>query len=341
MMKILKKPSVAIAITIASVFLATLLMTMGSGFGQRSVIVESGEINIANITTENTTIRTDRDYLRFNDSAAIFAFEIAESYIDAQVVFQNEEIMVTALYLDHHGDRGAELRLLIDNHSNRNINVKSYFVSVNGIMMDQYAGFITTISPNAQSSERLEFSQIRLAENQIRGIGCIALYLQVRDNNGMQKLFDTDLITIQTSIYDEVIQAIPDHAIEVLNQDGVIVYFLGFNTELFPLTRVWFLVENNRERMIDVSIFDSSINGQRVDGTLISWILPDHSLYATIHFSGMDMEHYGIHAIEKMALGFAVYEQMTGIDTLDASWSVLRFNFEERVFRSNRIEIYK
>ncbi|MCL2865915.1 MAG: hypothetical protein FWE25_10285 [Lachnospiraceae bacterium] len=319
MVKLFKKPMWALLISLVIMVLTTLTMLP---IGRGVFVAQGLDFN-------------------FNTPFSNRNLDINTARITEQVVYEREEITVTALYLETQESGDTDLRLLMKNHTDDILYIRMYYLAINGVMYEWLQSFSVRISPGEQSSESLELRSFWLVENQIATIGTMEFYFRVESGSGGGRLFCTEVITIQTNMVDEVVQEVPAHAIEVLNQDDVVIYFLGFNQgPLLMYPEAWFLVKNNRDRMIQVAARDVSLNGSRVQGSMRGGrVLQGKSAYVRLDFDSIDrMRTLG--GLRRIGLRFDILEQRAFVAAIDYDWGLIMHESSPRsAFVSEPVQI--
>lgn len=111
-----------------------------------------------------------------------------------QVLVDNEYITITLTNFDFDGFYGPEMKVLVENKSDRDIMVSIDDVSVNGFMLDPF--WATTISAGKSANESIEWFDSDVEENGITSFETVECTFTGYDDDNYDDLFDTDTITI-------------------------------------------------------------------------------------------------------------------------------------------------
>ena len=99
---------------------------------------------------------------------------------------------------------------------------------------------------------------------------------------------------------------------EIYYQDGVAIYFVGFEDD-FLGTSALFFIRNDGDIPINVQSADVSANGFMITGMINADVMPDGTTTTSLTFSESDLVENGIEAVETMDIRFEIRDK----DTLD------------------------
>ncbi len=128
------------------------------------------------------TTNADPDYVQpVNDSGYVALEQDGIKVVIQQLVTDN------SLW-------GADLRVYVENHSQRNVTIQVRDVSVNGFMLDPI--FSCDVPAGKSAYDSISFMQDELDENDITAITSVELVLHVVDLDSWDTILDSDMIQI-------------------------------------------------------------------------------------------------------------------------------------------------
>lgn len=235
-----------------------------------------------------------------------------EVTVEEQLLFEYYDIRLTVTSLDSNTIFGQELNVLIENNSDSPVIVQVRNVSINGLMIDAPL-FSPETMPGMKNNDSIAFLSNELEANGIDVIGTIELSFALINPETWETFFDTELFTINTSAAGQVPQAEAptQEMIEVYNQDGITISFVGFNADEFWGIEAMLFIENNSEQAIIVQAQNISVNGFMVNGLLSADVMPGRSTNTAILLFNEELEPNGIDEIETMNVTFRIVDPET------------------------------
>lgn len=238
-----------------------------------------------------------------------------DATIEEMVLVDQDGIKITALSLDLDNTFGPELKVLVENNTDKAITVQVRDVSINGMMVDSI--FSCDVEPGKKSNSAITFMGSSLEKNGIVDIGTIELKFHAFNSDSHDLVFDTEDIVIETSLAGAVGQSTPESATVIYDQDGIKISFVAFDPEAFMGLEVKFIIENNTDTAITVQARDTSINGFMVDGIMSSEVMPGKTANDELTFLSSSLEDNNIDEIESVELKFHIFESDTHASIAD------------------------
>lgn len=230
--------------------------------------------------------------------------------IQEQVVFDQNDIKITAKQLDE-GFSGPEISFLVENNSNETIVVQARNTSVNNYMIDAIMSI--DVAPGKKANGAMSFIDKYLADCGIDKIQTIEFNLHIFNDDTLDTISDTDLISLTTS--NSTYEQVYDDTGDVLyDENNIKIVYKGISEDgLSPQAMLY--IENNTEQNITVQIRDESINGFMISGIFSSEISKGKKALSGISFLDTYLEENGITEIETIELKFHIFEteSMTAI----------------------------
>lgn len=291
-------------------------MAMGSSSsddGDKKDIVtnESG-------ATGSDASKSDSD----NDTAAdTEAASSQDITIDEQVLFDQDDIVVTATEYVYDSIWGEGIKVLIENNSAQNVTVGCNALIVNDYMITDL--FSADVAAGKKSNETIYLSSSELEAAGIETVGQVEMYFYVYDES-WNKLFDTDCVTIQTSEYANMDTTPNDEGTELYNEGGIRIVGKTVDENSFWGTAILLYIENTSGRNVGVQCDDMSINGFMMTPYFSCDVYDGKKAIDDITIMSSELEENGIESIEDVELKFHIFDADT-YDTITDS-DVIQFS---------------
>lgn len=219
------------------------------------------------------------------------------------VLFDQDDIRITATGLSTDSLFGPELNLLVENDSAQNIVVQPNYCMVNGYMMD---GLLSAdVAAGKKANDTLDFLSNALARCGIETITDIELDLVVSDGDSWQTLYETGPVILQTSAAGQYTQTYDDSGEEIYNQNGIRVVAKSVNDDLFGMG-IKFYLENNTDKTVIVNADNVSVNGYMMTDLFYSDLAPRSHAVDTLTLLGSELEDNHIDTITDAELSLQI-----------------------------------
>lgn len=269
--------------------------------------IASGSIEVE----EGTTIKK-------NEQSETIKEELAT--ITEQVLFETDGIKVTAKEIVD-GFLGPELKILVENDSNKDITLELDDIAVNDYMMSAF--LYEEVAAGKKSNTSFSIFSSTLKDAGITNIGKLDLYFYIIDQNTYDRLYESDGIEIKTSLYDKMDSTVDITGDEMINQDGIRIVGKGLSKDSIFGSGVVLYIENNSNRNITISSDNLSVNGYMITSFLHRPVKANKKAVDTIILSSSDMEENGIEQIDELALSIEAYDS----DTYSTIFKTNELNF--------------
>lgn len=175
---------------------------------------------------------------------------------EASVLFEDATAKITYTGLEE-STFGADMKVTIENLSDKNITVNTRDVSVNGIMSDPI--FSVDVAAGKKANDTITFYD--LEDKGIDEIGEIELGFHVYDSDSWDTIVDTPLAAV---VIDDSVTTTPVEGTVVYEKDNIKISYIG--KELSDYTNDFsFLIENETGKTITVQAENVSIDGVMYD----------------------------------------------------------------------------
>lgn len=288
---------------IAAVLCLSAFAAMALGSGQP----DSGETK--QVISNEEPEKADADQNASDDSEISKDSEEASDTavtIDEQVLVDQDDIVVTATEYVTDSIWGDGIKLLLENHSNKDVTVGCNALIVNDYMITDL--FSSEIAAGKKSNETMYFSSPQLKAAGIENVGKIEIYFQISDSATYDTIFDSECVVIQTSEYANMDTTPNDAGTELYHQNGIRIVGKTVDENSFWGTAILLYLENNSGKNVGVSVDDMSINGFMMSPFFSTTVYDGKKSIDDITVFSNDLEDNGIEAIEEVELKFHIYD---------------------------------
>lgn len=235
--------------------------------------------------------------------------------IEEQVLLDQDGIKVTATGVENDVIYGTGIKLLLENNSDKNVTVGCNALIVNDYMISDL--FVADVAAGKKANETMYMMSSELDAAGISNIGQIEIYFHVYDSTSYDTIFDSDVVTIQTSKYAEMDKEAEaeDDGFELCNQDGIRIVGKYVDENSFWGTAVLLYIENTSGKNVGISCEDMSINGFMVTPVFSATVYDGKKALDEITIMSSDLEANGITSVDDIELNFHVYDE-TSYETL-------------------------
>ncbi len=244
--------------------------------------------------------------------------------ISEQVLFDQENLKITAISLDEEGFLGPEIKVQIENNTEVDLTFQVKNVSVNGYMVEP--SFSSDVAAGKKANDNIIFLSKEFETSNIKSIVSIELQFNIFKTDTWDTLIISDPIVLETSINGNYNQEYNDTGNIVYEGEGFKIVEKGLDTSddiMGPL--IWFYIENNSESLVTVQTRDVSVNGFMVEPALSTDIVPGKKVMDGLMF--LDLEDNDIDKIEEVQLKFDIFDT-EGWETI-VETDVINLSFKE------------
>ena len=171
--------------------------------------------------------------------------------------------------------------------------------------------FSCTVAAGKKANETMYLSSSDLSAAGIDNIGQVEVYFYVYDSTTYDRIYETDCVTIKTSLYDEMDTTVENAGYTLYEKDGIKI--VGKYVDEFTIwgKAVVLYIENNSNTNITVSCEDMSINGYMVTEFFSQTIYSGKYAISDITISSSSLTENDITEIEEFELKFRIYNADT------------------------------
>lgn len=295
----MRKKTKVLAVVLCFALFAS--MAMGSGSSDAGADKEIADVSTQDAETQET------------DEAEDSASEVAEVSIEEQVLFEGNDIKITATGLED-GMFGTELKLLLENNSSKTVTVQARKANVNGFMVGTMMS--VDLAAGKKANDALTFETSGLKDCGIEQIATMEFSFHIMDAETWEDIVDTETIIVNTSVASTYTQVVDDSGDVLVDTNGVKIIGKGLSTsDSFWGPGVILYIENNSDKDITIQARDVSVNGFMVDSSMSEDIVVGKKAMSAVQFFSTDLEENSITDITDVELYFHIFD-MDSWDTI-------------------------
>lgn len=269
---------------------AFMVFALGSGSSD-------GAENSSNVTSSSDTSDNKKP-----------AKEVKESpTFDEQVIFEHDGVVVTAKEIIEDSFWGPQLKILIENNSDKDVTVTTDAMAVNGFMVNDL--LYETVTAGQKSNAKINLLSSDLENAGIKNIGVMDLWFRMFDPSTYSTIFESkEPSTLQTSLYEKMDETVEIEGIEVVNEKGIrmVVQFVDNNS--FWGTSVLIYAENNNSFDVNIMADNTSVNGYMINGYYYSDVKGGYKSFDTMTIFENELKDNDIDTIENIRMNFKGYD---------------------------------
>lgn len=257
-------------------------------------------------TPSNSDVQTPSNVSPDSSSSQQGTINSKDASIVETILLDEAGVKITAKSL---GDSmwGSEVKILIENNSEKNLTVQARNSSINGYMVENMLSADVAAGKKANDSITFMSSDMELCG--IEAIASMEFSFHIFTTDDWETYLDTSVIQLKTSIADTYTQTYDDSGDVAYDKSGVKIVIKGLSTDdslLGPSILVY--IENNSQQNITVQTRDVSINDFMLDPIFSCDVAPGKRAVDTITFMSSELEDNNISAIETVELSFHIFD---------------------------------
>lgn len=234
--------------------------------------------------------------------------------LEETVIYNENNITVTATGLESSWiDR--ELKLQVENNSDKDIYITGYYFAVNGISFDTYLSVTVAAGKKAYTSIYLDGTErVEAGIERIASISGYDLYIYDDDSynyeTGAYDTLDQFSFTVETSAAADYVQKIDESGDVIYQESGITVIAREFSDDFWGTT-IQLLIKNETDQNLNVTVADVSVNDYMISGWLDAYVCKGTVQYCEMNLYDYDLEEADIEQIEKVAFSLVFLDTKT------------------------------
>lgn len=237
-----------------------------------------------------------------------------KAVIRETVLTDESGIKITAKQIVEDSLFGVELKLLIENNTQKDITVQARNVSVNGYMVETTMS--VDVAAGKKANDSLTFLSSSLEACGIQTIADMEFSFHIFLSDGWKTLLDTKQIKLKTSAAEGYQYRYDNAGTTVYNANGMQIVAKGLSEDdsIFGPGLTLYL-HNSTQTAVSVQVRDVSVNGFMVDTVFSEDIMPGKHALASVTFLESDLEENNISDIQEIEISFHIFKT-DGWDTI-------------------------
>lgn len=217
--------------------------------------------------------------------------------IDESVIYDEGGIVITVKGFDKESIFGPQIKLLVENNSDKNVTVQTQNSSINGYMIPFI--FSCDVAAGKKSNDSLTVQSGEMKDSGITTIADIEFSLHIFCSDDWETITNSEMIHLQTSAASSYVQQYDDSGFTMYDDNNLKVIAKGIvDKALGPALMLY--VENNSEQPIAVQSKDTSVNGFMVSSLMSIEVRPGKKAVDTMTFMNSDLEDNDITKITEI-----------------------------------------
>lgn len=224
--------------------------------------------------------------------------------IEEQIIFDAENVIITAKKYVDDSIWGEGIQLLIENNSDSDVGIGCDYLIVNDYMITDL--FSSIVAAQKKANETLYFSSSQLKAAGITNVGKIEVQFHLFDTDTYMSDYTGDNITIKTSVYETMDTTTDIEGTEIMNLNDIRILAKAVKDDSFWGAAVVLYIENNSNQNVVIQCDDCSINGFMMTPYFSSTVHSSKKAIDSIDFLSSELEQNGIETIEDIELKIKV-----------------------------------
>ena len=308
----MRKVNRIICLVLALCLFAAMAMGSGSSDDVKDIVTKPAQ-DSGNDNTPDKTPEKETEKPNTND----------EITVAEQIILDRDGVKITVKEYVEDFIWGEGIKVLVENSTEKNLTISCNALIVNNYMVSDM--FVCSVAAGKKANETIYLLSSELEAAGIDMIGQIEIYFHVYDSDSYDTVFDSECITLQTSVYDKMDVTPADTGIELYNNNGIRIVGKVVDENSFWGTAILLYLENNSGQNITVSSDNMSINGFMVSPFFACTVYDGKMAITQITIFSSDLEDNDIDVIEDIELSFHIYNSdtySTIVDTDPIAFSV-------------------
>ncbi len=296
-----------------------------SSSGQKEITTETAEASASEVEEAEETVEETETESEAVEEVAVeeetaeeeSAADAGETTIEEQVLFDANDVKITATQYNEDGIWGDSLQLLVENNGDASVGIGADVLIVNDYMVANV--FSSQVAAGKKANETLDLLTSELEAAGIDNVGQIEVQFHLYDPDTFETTYTGDLVTVQTNHYEDMDTTADQDGQELYNADGVKIVGKYVDEDDIWGTAIVLYLENNTDQNIVIQCDDLSINGLMIYPYFSSTIYANKKAVDEITLLETELEENGIETVEDVELVFNIinYDTFETITTSD------------------------
>lgn len=242
-----------------------------------------------------------------NPEESVESNDGSEITISESEIFNQDGIKISTTGFEPDGFWGPEVKLLVENDSEKDITVQIRNSSVNGYMIDFQMS--CDVAAGKKANDGMGISRSGLEASGIDTIANIEFSFHIFESSSWDTILDSDIIALTTSAGPDYVQTYDDSGDALYDENGIRVISKSLVTnedDIFG-PRYYLYIENNSDRGITVQARETSVNGFMVDPIFSADVLAGKKMVDDVTFMSSQLEENNITKINEIETSLHIF----------------------------------
>ncbi len=233
--------------------------------------------------------------------------------VEEQEIYNSNDIIVKVTGIEMDGFYGPELKLYIENNSDKDITVQSDYASMNGWMMEPTMS--CDVVAGSKANTTLDWFSSEMDKSEITTVGQMEFKLNIIDGD-YNTIAESEMITVKTSADGTFEQTYDMDGTEIYNKDGVVVKVTGYVKDSIWGDGLAIEVSNTSGKTIIVQPESCQVNGYTIDSYYSETVLDGKYSIGELNFSDAGLDDNVIESIDEIKINVNIIDEAT-FETID------------------------
>lgn len=227
--------------------------------------------------------------------------------IKEQVLFEQNDVKVTATEYVVDSIWGEGIKMLIENNSTKDITLSCNALIVNDYMISDL--FVETVAAGKKTYETMYLYNNQLERIGIDNVGKIEVYFHLYDDDTYETIADINGVTIKTSEFDKMDVNTNDLGVELYNAEGIRIVGKYADEDSFWGKAIILYIENNSGKNCTIHCDDLSINGFMVTPYFYCTVYNGKKAVDDITIMQSELDENNIKSVDEVELKFRITDE--------------------------------
>lgn len=259
------------------------------------------------INTEYSDDIPDEEYIHNGSDSSTYYFS-PDNQIEPQVIWESNDVTVTALKLEHQGafSQTADLQLQIENNSSRNVQLSSDYTVVNGYMIT--GSMYSELPAGKKHNTAVCISIDEFNDAGIKNINSLSVLFRMTDSDNYSDIESSESSTITTGNTETDEEAVFDGT-SLYNKNNIRINFLGISERPEYLTAD-ILIENTGS-----TAYNFALRSVSADNCILNncysypWVNPGTRRIEHIYIDPSELSGYDIDSIHEFEFSYDIVKE--------------------------------
>lgn len=313
----MKKIVKIICLVLALTLFAAMAIASGSDSNTSDEVKAPSSVTTNDSATQNNNNSTAETDDNKTPTAQPSTTNSTKETIEEAVILEQDGIKITVKSLDLNAFMGPEIKLLIENNTDKSVTVQTRDASVNGYMVSTMMS--ADVAAGKKANDKITIMNSNLKDAGITTIADVELSFHVFDSDTWSTIFDSEMIRIETSAADGYNYTYDNSGTPIYNENDIEIVVKGLSNDSILGPSLVVYISNNGSQDVTVQTRDVSINGFMVTAMLSCDVKPGKHAIDTVSFLNSEIKENDIKTVDNVELSFHIFDSNSWKTIVDTS----------------------